>query len=437
MYIRTPKKYRRVQRRSIFPWKRLFFMMLALVLIGAGVLAYQNADVIRPMVMDRIDNIVSEMESNVATISAPTATPTENPTNILINADNFWDVGSVSEALTLYTRVLNSVPNDATIYTKVVTGYISMQEFERALTYAEDVVTADPYSSDAWAARAWALDFAGDTGGAIVSALHAQELDEQNVRATAWLAEAYVSAGQVQRALTTAERAIELDPNSPEAYRARAMVYWLGQFDRTTALQDLQTAFDLALANNPSLIGLIAVDITQIQIGLGNFDAAIIQLERVLELNPENTSALFWMGYINFTNLGDPAQASTFVTRCVEVDPENIGCNYMLGRTQMSLEQTEAAAQSFIRAVNGGSSNPRHWWWAARGQQALGRCDSAAPYLQTGYPMAVAQENTELVEDYDYLLQQCDVNPGFSIQPTATPEAEITVEPDTNLADDA
>ncbi|MGB1289054.1 MAG: tetratricopeptide repeat protein, partial [Aggregatilineales bacterium] len=338
---------------------------LLLLTIAGGVLIYQSADDIRPVVMEQIDSVIAGVESGMATVNAPTAIPTVNPVNILVNADNFWDAGSVNEALSLYIDVLPSVPNDATVYTRVVTGLIGTGEVSRALIFAEDAVTADPYSSDAWAARAWTLDWSGDAGGAIVSALHAEALDPQNDRAIAWLAEAYLSAEQVQRALDTANRAIELNPDSAEAYRARGYVNWLGLFDTVTALNDLETAFEIAIVNNPSMLGLIAVDIAQLSIGNQDVDDAIVVLERVLELNPENTSALYWMGSIYFGNLGDPSQASTYVTRCVEVNPDSVNCNYLLGRTQDRLEQPEAAAQSFIQAVNLGSQVSRHWWWAA------------------------------------------------------------------------
>lgn len=424
MYIRTPKKYRGTQRRSIFPLRRFLMWLFLVGLIVVGIGIYENATMIRPYVEQVAGTAIAGLEDGAATAMAPTATATRDPVNDLVNANNFWDAGSVSEAMRLYRTIVSATPNDVDVHTRLVLGAIIAGDFDKAVEYGQRAVTADPFSSDAWAVQAWALDWAGDPGEAIVSALHARELDPENARAIAWLAEAYLAAEQVQRALSTANRALEINPDSPEAYRARGYIQWVGLFDIPAALDDMQTALDLALATNPALASLIAVDIAQIEIGNQDFDAAIAVLQRVLEMNPENTSALYWVGSIYFANLGDPAQASGFVTRCVEIDPESINCNYLLGRTQARLEQPEAAAQSFIRAIELGSGVARHWWWAANGQVALGHCDRAIPYLQTGYEMAKTDDIPDLIEAYEYLMGQCQLNTGITPATPTPPPAD-------------
>src|SRR5690606_40150878 len=65
--------------------------------------------------------------------------------------------------------------------------------------------------------------------------------------------------------------------------------------------------------------------------------------------------------------------------------PEQISCHYLLGRAQVRTEQYTLAAESFKRAVDLGSTNGYHYWWAGRAQVLLGSCPAATQYLQTGY----------------------------------------------------
>lgn len=433
MYIRTPKKYRGRQRRSIFPVKRFLgiLFMLALIVIGVGI--YQNRDMIQPHVERVAGTAISQFSEQAATITAPTPTPTEDPTNALVQANNFWAQGSVNEALRLYEPVLDAVPNDVTVYYRMALGMIAQGEIERALEYAEHTVTADPYSADAWAIRAWALDWAGRPNEAIASALHARELDPENARALAYLAEAYFGAGQTDRALNVIEQALETDPDSPEVYRARAYVRQYGLFEYEQAMQDLRRAYDMARETNPAAANIIAIDIAQLEIRNQDYDAATATLEGVLEANPESTQALYLLGVTYLRGYGDPTQANAYLLRCVDYSPDSIPCNFWLGRTQERLDQIAAAADTFAKVIELGSENPQHYWWAGRSQISLGNCARALQYLRPGYERALADPTGQWVEDYEAILPQCQSDFAPSASPTppadAVPEGESPADP--------
>lgn len=423
MYVRTPKRYRRTARRSVFPVRRILGTLLMIVVIVVGIGIYQNRSMFQPEVARIASTAIAGIERSAATIAAPTPTPTQDPTARLVQANNFWQTGSVNEALNLYMPILPSVPNDLAVHYRVTLGLITQGDVEQALDYAEQTVTADPFSADAWAIRAWALDWNGRPNEAIASALHARELDPENPRALAYLGEAYFGAGQTERALNTVNQALELDPDSLEAYRARGFIRAYGQFDFGGGLSDLQRAYDLALAQNPAASTLIAIDLAQIELRNQNIEGAIAILENVLELNPENTLALFWLGSVYFGQLGDPSQARGYLLRCVDYNPESINCNYLLGRTQERLDELTAASESFARAIELGSNSARHFWWAGRTQISLGNCGQALTYLREGYELALRGSDTQLVEDYEAILPLCNADFGQRSAPTPDPEA--------------
>ncbi len=421
MRINTPRRYRGAQRRSVFPFGRFILLLLLVVVIGVGIGVYQFRDFFREDAERIVNSIAQGIENNVGTLGAPTATATTNPANNLVSADNAWAVGSASEALRQYLPILGSVPNDVNVYYRATLATLAMGRVREGLVLAEQTVTANPYSSDAWAIRAWALINDGQAGSAIASALHALELDPDNVRARVQLASAYFANGQTERALTTVNEAITLDPDSYEAYWIRGRIREDGLYEFAGALQDYQTAYDIALVSQPVLAGTIAVDIAQ-QLALRNQDylGAIEVLKKVLETNPENALALFWMGTIYFSYQGDPSQAAGYLQKCVDENPDSYNCYYLLGRTQFSLEQFSGAQESFSRTVELGSPFARHYWWAANAYFSQGNCEGARTYLVDGMTKVDSTTPQDLRDAYDYLMSVCNISARQPIAPTPT-----------------
>lgn len=412
MQIRTPKKYQGAQRRSIISCRRLTFYAVMLLLIAAGIGIYLNRQVFAPIVQDAVDEMILDLEGRAATLAAPAPTPTTDPTNKLIEGNNYWMQGALNEALDTYLEILDALPNESAIFDRIAVGLISLGRIDESLAYAERAIHADPYSADAWAVRAWALDWAGRAGEAVSSAFHALELDPESSRAQAYLAEAYRSLGQNDRAEALVEDILEEDPDSAEGWRARGLIKE-DSYDYEGAVQDYQTAFGIADNMN-----FIAIDIARIEAALGNVDEALEFLEAVVEVNPRNTRALFRLGDIYNRQLGDPSQARGYLQDCVDFDPANINCHYLLGRVQYRLELYQDAADSFEQTMRLGSEIPRHYYWAGWSQINIGNCTRAMTYLVPGYQIALEQDDPD-AEAFETVMPQCRQSLDSLDDPTA------------------
>lgn len=417
MQIRTPKKYRGVQRRNTISCRRILFYLVGVVVIVIGVGIYENRQMFAPTIQAIVDNVVQDMEKSAATLSAPEPTPTQNPSNKLIEGNNYWQQGAVNEALDSYMEIVNAVPNEEAVFDRITISLITLGRTDEALEYAEKAINANPFSSDAWAIRAWALDWAGRSGEAISSALHALEINPQNSRARAYLAESYLSLGQTDRALGLVEDVLEDDPNSYEAYRARGLIKW-NNFDLEGAIADFRTAYDLA-----SNMTFIAIDIATIESAQQNYDAALDILEDVVEANPQNTLALFQLGYIHNSLLGNPSQAISYLQNCVDYNPNSVGCFYLLGRAQYRLEQYQEAALSFERTMELGTRDPYHYYWAGWSQINIGNCSRAMAYLDPGYQIALEGSDSEIVAAFETVMPECR----SSFTPETVDESEIEI----------
>ncbi len=427
MQIRTPKRYRGVQRRNVVSCRRIMFYMVALVVIFAGVGIYQNRQLFAPTVQVVMDSVVEQMEESAATLAAPEPTPTVDPSNKLIEGNNYWAQGSVNEALETYLEIIDTVPNEVAVFDRVATSLITLGRTDEAIEYAERAINANPYSADAWAIRAWALDWDGRAGEALSSALHAIELNPDSSRAQAYLAEAYLTLGQTDRAERLVEQVIEENPNSFEAYRARGLIRWNG-LDLDGAVADFQTAY--GIADNMTFI---AIDIATIERARQNFQDALEILEDVVESNPQNTLALYQLGVIHNRDLGNPSQAISYLQDCIDYNPTSVDCHYILGRAQYRLELYQEAANSFERTMEIGTNNAYHYYWAGWSQINIGNCTRAMAYLDPGYQIALQGTDTQIIADLEAIIPEC--RSSFSTLDDEEPPIEATEEPTTSPDD--
>ncbi|MCY4020943.1 MAG: tetratricopeptide repeat protein [Chloroflexi bacterium] len=402
MQIRTPKKYQGVQRRKLVSCRRLLFYLVMLALIAAGIAIYLNQGTLAPIVQDALMDTIREMEDRAATMAVPDPTPTVDPRNKVVEANNYWIRGALNEALDIYTEIADALPNSVEVFRRIAVALINSARPAEALIFAERAVNADPFSAEAWAIRAWALDWAGRDGEAVSSALHALELDPQNGRAGAYLAEAYFELGQVSRAEDLIEEILADDANSAEAWRARGLIKSEGRFDYAGAAEDFATAYGIAENMN-----LVAIDLARTETVLGNLDTALEVLKDVTEANPHNTQALYLMGLIYRNNLGNPSQALRHLQDCVDFDADHISCHYELGRAQLELEFVQEAAETLVRAIDLGSQNPRHYYWAGEAQRNLNNCTRAMYYFDQGLQKARDQDFSELIDALETVIPLC------------------------------
>jgi len=402
MQIRTPKKYQGVQRRSIIGCRRLAFYLLMLALIAIGIAVILNQATLAPIVQSAVFDFIGQLEDTAATMTVPEPTPTLDPRNSLVEANNYWLGGALDEATDLYINIADSMPNSVEVYRRIALGLINESRYGEAVEYGERAVNADPFDAEAWAIYAWALDWDRRAAEALAKARYAQELDPANSRAIAYLAEVYSSLGQAERADLLLEDLLEDQPDSAEGIRARGLLKW-NRNDFAGALEDFKRAY--GLAQNMSYI---AVDIAIIEKDLGNYETAQEFLQQVVDADPYNPHALFRLGEIAIRFEGNPAQAMRYLQDCIDLNPRYLYCHFMLGRAQEKLGSIEDAAASFERAIELGSDNPQHYYWAGYAQILLGNCARALVFLEPGLRLARASVPPRFAADIETIISDCD-----------------------------
>jgi tetratricopeptide (TPR) repeat protein len=407
-------------------WLWLWILTPVVVLIGVAI--YQNRDDLQPRVTAFFDDMVQSAGDEISTRRAPVPTPTQDPTNDLVRANDAWSRGSIEEAITLYGDILPTTPNDLAVHYRYTLGLIMQGQRDMAMEAAGNTVTANPFAPDAWSIQALAFNRTGEYAQGIASALQALQyasaaaVDENpglvpaRARALALLAEAYHGNGQYERAQSTVDQALDLNPDSAEAY------YVLGLLsqDRDFLLADARDNFAIAYELAPGRIDY-AERMARTDYALGNYDTMVATYNSILELNPANITALYWMGDYYFRVVGDPNQAMEYLNRCVRAKDDSDECHYLLGRARMRDEQYIEALASFERALDLDDSNGYYYYWTAEANINLLNCGAALTYLQTGYRIAQDVQDDLLIESFEASLQQCG-------SPVVAPPVEVTPE---------
>jgi tetratricopeptide (TPR) repeat protein len=288
---------------------------------------------------------------------------------------------------------------------------------------------------DAWATRSLLMSWENDYQQGIASALQALDFDENHAEAKAFLAYGYWGADQIELASSRADEAIRLDPDGWEGYWVRGLIRENSLLEIEGALNDFERAYNLALEQNPAMAGVAAAGMARILVRpeYAQYDRAVTLLEEMRSSDPDNRAVLYTLGEVQYRYRGDYGQAQGPLEECIRVNPLDYDCQYLLGRTYNSLNNTDAAVIAFETAIEAGSPWARHYWWAANMYVVEGKCSEATPYLQTGYRMvqvgdlpAADEGADDLLNDaFPALMTTCRVP--FEVdnsQPTATPNDE-------------
>ncbi len=417
MQLPKPANYRGGERISAIRrggccLRRVFLWAVLLALIFGAYQIYLRREQFQPPVEEAVSGALGQVEDWVATQQAPG--PTEAPSLAIAarRAEEAWQGGFMEDATEQFAALLPSFPNEVVLYQRLARGELALERNEAGLAAAQQAITAQPYSSQSWALQALALIRAERPAEAISSALQALFLDEANIEARVYLAEAYAALGQTDRAFALLEQSLAQDGENAEALRLYGELLAEVIFDFSAAQTELERAYDRA-PHLPSFALALAAN----QIRIERHEDALNTLLELLDRNPGHSGALFWLGFIFNSVYGNPERANEYLTRCVEVAPADLACRFYLGRMQKDqLGQYGEAAVHLQRAVDAGSRDPRVYYHAADAYRFLNECARALPLIERGIALATEQEYDRVYEniflDFDFLRGECRLASG-------------------------
>jgi TolB-like protein len=196
-----------------------------------------------------------------------------------------------------------------------------------------------------------ATDATPDLGQAVDLYQQALRLDPNYAQAWAWLAYTYIrqvaqgsvidSASSHEKILAAGRRAIELDPNLPEAYSALATanMQFEHDWDAVAAMLEKATAIDRKDPLVMQIEGHLSAAIRTPAEAIHYFHLAV-------DGDPLNMLPRKYLGRSLHYNR-QPAEAIGALKRAIELNPQFPGLHYELGRALLQLGEPQAAVTAF------------------------------------------------------------------------------------------
>ena len=162
----------------------------------------------------------------------------------------------------------------------------------------------------------------------------------------------FLARKQLEESIALYERAVELDPTFVRAWEGLAAVYivvesWdiTGRDWESLAKQAAERALELdpGLSSPWAVIGQIAID-------NGDYISGMKDLDRSIELDPDNPTHYLWRG-IHYSELGFQNESIADIRHSLELDPAYELCRRHLGLTYAIINEDELAVSLFGQSV--------------------------------------------------------------------------------------
>lgn len=253
--------------------------------------------------------------------------------------------------------------------------------------------------------RGWELISRNDPRGAEASARRALELDPQSPEAYNLLGYCAALEGNAEEAVEAYRQAIALDDTYFEAMLSAAEMYIHPLRDFAEALQMCDQALELAETDEELVDVLLLKFDALLNLGDERLDEARALLDRMPAPPYDNPMHTFLVGRAHF-EIGDAVKAAPLIEEAAVKDPNHAEAWYYLGLIRAEQNDEVSAQDALLRARDLDLQQPAPPWSPTRDvfadicRQAIGRLDSVlGSYLRHAQVFVSDVPGLELVVD--------------------------------------
>ncbi len=302
-------------------------------------------------------------------------------------------LGHAEEANQVFRKAYQAYPSFPGLAYSYAKSIMEVGDEKSALAPLAIAVAAEPADPQPYIEYARVLLKAGENPDEAVFSLHkaleilknqesssGEENSEDQVLATALLAQAQEAAGEIENALLTYSQALETDLGRGDIWRTELAV-GMGrvalQLDQPeVAIAALQVT-DREEIQNTQVAQILceaysAISLTQ---------EALFAARTAVHLAPDDVEVLSWFAD-QAGELGVIAEAIPALTRGAQLAPKRTDLIIRLGLVYIKMGKGEGAKDAFLSALSSPYSTPEDLYQAADGLSELGDDESAAACLE-------------------------------------------------------
>lgn len=229
--------------------------------------------------------------------------------------DSFRELRDFDRASTDYNLAIQLDPDDARIHNNLSYLYFKKGEYESAISGFNRAIEADAEYALAYYNRGDVYQALDDHDRALADYNIAIQLDPNESRFYNNRGLSWYDKDENDKAITDFTKAIELDLNSPTAYLNRGLAY-----KGAERYQDAINDFNKAVRLDSSYVDTVARSRGGTYYMLDQYDLAIKDLSRHLELNPEMDYSYYLRGRC-WAEKGNSTNAIKDYSKCIELNP--------------------------------------------------------------------------------------------------------------------
>ena len=317
----------------------------------------------------------------------PTPTPTRTVQSFALEGEASFAAGKLEEAITAYQEAARVEPSNAEVWAKLarIQTYSSnllttdaqrKVRLKEALDSINEAIMLAPDDSTVHAMRAFVLDWnsnpilAGDQSQTLLleaerEALHALQLDNQNVLALAFYAEILVDEQKWSQAEQVILQAFQRDPSLMDVHRVHAYV-----LESTMRYREAIEEYQRAIEINPNLTFLyisvganyrrLAFDSTIKNERDSLYETALEYFAKAAKLNKqlEIKDPIPYIAIAKtYSQQGDFFTAALNIKKALEFDPANANIYGQLGIIYFKSRNYEGSIPALKCAVRGCTAN--------------------------------------------------------------------------------
>lgn len=421
MQLRVPKKYQRSRRRGPFggPPRWLFRWLLLLGLVALGYWLAQNPDEARTQAQNTYDTVSNQVSNTRQDFFPDAPTPTLDVRSELAECENAYLLGDFEEAIDACKIAITGRPNDVDLHyrlahTMVITSELgdNTERLEEAIDIAEKAINAAPEDPRGWIVKAMAQDWLREHNLALGSAERALELDPDSIMAKAVVSNIYRNLEDFERAEATISEAVaqlEQLPNPDnelvaQVYRNYGR-YLIELAEFAAAVDPYEMAYNAMPTHT-----YIAIELaSSVYLSLDQYSQAIALLERVRTNSPRDAATLYYLSVL-YGRQGESDSELEVLSICVDANVNYVPCLSTLGQRQFWEQNYDQALDLLERSTELGSTNPYDWFLRARIYYRNQRCDLAAEPLREGYALRQEIDSGQVgLDDFIRAGRDCNI----------------------------
>ena len=226
--------------------------------------------------------------------------------------------------------------NDAIAWLNYGNKLWRLEQYEEALSAFNQAIELEPMFYQAWYARGLMLKYQGQYQEAIESFNNAIQKSEDDF-ALAWRSrgETLALLNRYEEALVSFDQALRIKPRDFALNTSRGKV--LQELQRKT---EAISAYGRAIEINPH--PLIYYNRAAIRLELGDYQKALADYSKAIELKPDYAEAYYYRGLTNY-NLGAYEEAVFNYTKAIGLKPDYLEAYNKRGSTRYVLGDSEGA----------------------------------------------------------------------------------------------